>query len=243
MWERIGNEGQVRIFVLWCCYVRFWGSLGFHITVRHVGKPLLQEPSLSTHSFFLGFFSPLLKGERSILLFYSLSFARGTELAVIFPPGRRRWTHPWYTCIRSSLMQASPGHMLLMVCLFTGMTCVPEWARQSQPSWPAQTQTQSWCCTAAATVSQHSGHGPSWWQHKDPAPASELCRFLFPPADGSTWCQKSRAVTSHSLVPVFQTPIYINTVYGCSFTATKSGLGEKRAQELFICQSVGITTC
>lgn len=232
MWEWIDNEGQVRIFLLWCCCVRFWWSLGFHITARHVGKPLLQEPSLSTHSFFLGFFSPLLKGERSILLFYSLSFARGTELAIIFPAGRRRWTHPWYTCIGSSLMQASQATcFLLRACLQAWPVC-PSGPGTASPPDSTDTELGLPCSSPIVTAlwPRHLGPcvSPSWWQHKDPAPASELCRFLFPPADGSTWCQKSRAVTSHSLVPVFQTPIYTNTVHGCSFTATKSGWGKKK---------------
>lgn len=58
-------------------FLTFWWSLGPHIIIRRVEKPLLQEPSVSKYSFFLGRFSlppPLQEEEKgetlcSVVLF------------------------------------------------------------------------------------------------------------------------------------------------------------------------------
>lgn len=48
-------------------FLTFWWSLGSHISIRPVGKPLLQEPSVSKYSIFqVGFFPLLLGGGQTL---------------------------------------------------------------------------------------------------------------------------------------------------------------------------------
>lgn len=136
--------------------------------------------------------------------------------------------HSWYTCIRSSLMQASPGHMLFIAHMFTSIISC-DLMGQGRATPPDQAQRQSWRCTEPALVLEHSGPWHSWpllmsAQRSSPShwalhiPFS--CRWMpLVPEEQST--------ESHSSVPASQTPLYTNTVYGCSFAATKSGLGKK----------------
>lgn len=133
-------------------------------------------------------------------------------------------------------MQASPGHMLFIACVFT-LFHVTQWAEAEPPLLIKQRDE------AAAAPKEPQGrstlaHGmlqpslsPSPRQHKDPAPATELCTLPFP-ADGSTWCQKkSRAHYKPQLGPcVSDSYLYRTQVYGFSFAATKSGLGKKNAR-------------
>lgn len=119
---------KILLCCICCCHLSvisltFWQSLVSHIPKGIGGSPYLEGTSVGKYSFLpFFFFHFLLRDEEKerhyIVLFYFLSFARGTELAIIFPPGRRRYMHVWYTCIHSIIMQTSPGHIPLIAWMF-----------------------------------------------------------------------------------------------------------------------------
>lgn len=182
-------------------FVSFWWSLGFHITSRHVGKPLLQEPSLSTSSFFLGFFPPLLKGQTlcSVVLFplFCQRHGAGYNFST-----RKEEVDACLVHVYTLKPYASqPRPHAFIACMFTA-TASCDLMGQGRAT-PDPAQGQSWCCTKGASVSERSSPRHTWaksWHH-NPAPATEPCTFPFP-AHGSTRCQKkSRARYKPQLGP------------------------------------------
>lgn len=138
----------------------------------------------------------------------------------------------------SSLMQASPGHMLFIACLFTAIiSCEPvgQGRATAAPKEP-------WCRNTLPHGMLGPSFSPSQCQHKDPVPAPELCTLPFP-ADGSTWCQKSRAHCKSQLGPCVSDSYLYTTDYIGLRLLPQNQVWGKRTQELFICKSAGITTC
>lgn len=165
-------------------------------------------------------------------MFHSLAFARGRELAIIFPPGRRRWMHAWYTCIHSSLMQASPGHTLFTACMFTATTAC-DIMGQGRATPPDPAQRQSWGCTQGALVGVRAVSSTT--QPQTPSSAHSLLLQMDPLGARRGAEHKPQFGPCVSDSYLYTTWVFIR--------CHQIRFGEKRAQELFICKSVAITTC
>lgn len=159
---------------------------------------------------------PLLKGEALYSLVLFPCFCQRHRAGYNFSTRKEE--------VYSSLMQASPGHMLFIACLFTAIiSCEPG---------------QSHCCTQGALVSEHSAPWHAWAklqplpmpaQRSSPSPwalhIAFSCRWirLVPEEEQSTL-----QVTAWSLR--FRLLFIHNRLYRSSFAATKSGLGKKNAR-------------
>lgn len=142
--------------------------------------------------------------------------------------------HAWYTCIRSSLMQASPGHMLLIAYMFTAIiSCDPVGQGRATP--PDQARRRSWCCTKGAPVLDHSGprhvrakSRPLLMSTQRSSPSHWALHVLF----SCRWIhlvpeEEQSTLQATDWSPHFRLLFIHNTVYGFSFAAKKSGLGKK----------------
>lgn len=192
---RFGSELTTKVkwgfFVLWGChllviFVSFWWSLGFHITVGHMGKPLWQEPSVSTYSFFPGFFPPLLKGETLSSDVPFPGFCQRQGAGYNFST-RKEEVDACLVHVYTFKPYASQPRPHAFYCLHVySHHCM--WHNgpgQGHPSW-SSTETK-------LGLHPRSPGGCQSRQQHDPAPDTELCTFPSA-ADGSTGCQKrSRA--------------------------------------------------
>lgn len=126
------------------------------------------------------------------MLCYFFPFARGTELAIIFPSGRRRCMHVWYTCIHSIIMQTNPSHILLIACMFIttiiwhSSDCImghrqigPLLIKQTNKTVPALKNVTMWHCSLT--------DGMGW------AKVSGIGVFVSVWSPAAFWCQDKEA--------------------------------------------------